>query len=66
MAQKTKRSLDEDVFSILNIKFLCEDENIIVYQVKYDLQRTLGTTVSTILLGEGLPWKQLVNMLAVD
>ena len=63
--KETKRLLEEDEFSILNIKLLYEDENVIVNQGKYDVKRNLRTTVSTIHLREGLPWRQLVNRLAV-
>ena len=63
--KETKRLLDEDEFSIINIKLLYEDENVIVHQGKYDVEGTQKTTVSTTHLREGRPWRQLVNRLAV-
>ena len=63
--KETKRLLDEDEFSILNIKLLYEDENVIVHEGKHDVEGTQRTTVSTTHLREGRPWRQLVNRLAV-
>ena len=62
--KETKRLLDEDEFSILNIKLLYEDDNVIVHQGKYDVEGTQRNTVSTTHLREGRPWRQLVNRLA--
>ena len=45
--KETKRLLDEDEFSILNIKLLYEDENVIVHQGKYDVEGTQKTALST-------------------
>ena len=36
--KETKRLLDEDEFSILNIELLYEDDNVIVHQGKYDVE----------------------------
>ncbi|MDC3081678.1 hypothetical protein OA385_05010, partial [Paracoccaceae bacterium] len=63
--KETKRLLDEDEFSILNIKLLYEDENGIVHQGKYDVEGNQRTKVSITHLREGRPWRQLVNRLAV-
>ena len=63
--KETKRLLDEDEFSILNIKLLYEDDNVIVHQGKYDVEGTQRNTVSTTHLREGRPWRQLVDRLAV-
>ena len=63
--KETKLLLDEDEFSILNIKLLYEDDNVIVHQGKYDVEGTQRNTVSTTHLREGRPWRQLVNRLAV-
>ena len=61
--KETKRLLDEDEFSILNIK-LYEDENVIVHQGKYDVEGTQKTTLSTTHFRDSRPWRPLVNRLA--
>ena len=63
--KETERLLNEDEFSILNIKLLYEEYNVIVHQGKYDVEGTQRNTVSTTHLREGRPWRQLVNRLAV-
>mgnify|MGYP005704573217 CR=1 FL=1 len=51
--KETNRLLDEDEFSILNIKLLYEDDNVIVHQGKYDVEGTQRNTVSPTHLREG-------------
>ena len=45
--KETNRLLEEDEFSILNIKLLYEDENVIMYQAQFQVEGTERTTVST-------------------
>ena len=63
--KETNRLLEEDEFSILNIKLLYEDENVIMYQGQFQVGGTERTTVSTTHLRDGRPWRQLVNRLAI-
>ena len=63
--KETNRLLEEDEFSILNIKLLYEDENIIMYQGQFQVEGTERTTVSTTHLRDGRLWRQLVNRLAI-
>ena len=55
--KETNRLLEEDEFSILGIKLLYEDENVIMYQEKFQVGGTERTTVSTTLLRDGRPWR---------
>ena len=63
--KETYRLLEEDEFSIFNIKLLYEDENVIMYQGQFQVEGTERTTVSTTHLRDGRPWRQLVNRLDI-
>ncbi len=63
--KETNRLLEENEFSILNIKLLYEDENVIMYQPQFEVEGTERTTVSTAHFRDGRPWGQLVNRLAI-